>query len=77
MQAITSSRHDSDTKQIEKDIADANERINSQRRLLLKFLRCRQFKEAARIYDLLETQKDALDALRARRQSTQRSTVSW
>ena len=31
MQAITSSRNDSDAKQIEKDIADANERINSQR----------------------------------------------
>jgi hypothetical protein len=72
MQAIPSSSHDSDTKQIEKDIADANERLNSQRRLLLTFLRYRQFKEAAQIYDLLETQKDAPDARRARRRSAPR-----
>ena len=70
MQVKASFSHDRDTNQIEKDIADAYERINSQRRLLLKFLRYRQFKNAARAHELLETQKSALIALRARRRTT-------
>ena len=70
MQVRASFSHDKDTNQIEKDIADAYERINFQRRLLLKFLRSRQFKKAVRAHELLETQKSALDALRVRRRTT-------
>lgn len=59
----------------DKEIAAAYKHVNSQRRLLLKLLGERRFKEAVRAHQLLNAQKGALDALRARRRTLSQS--SW
>ncbi len=59
----------------DKEIAAAYKHVNSQRRLLLKLLGERRFKEAVRAHQLLNAQKGTLDALRARRRALSQS--SW
>lgn len=59
----------------DKEIAAAYKHVNAQRRLLLKLLRERRFKEAVRAHELLNAQKGTLDALRARRRTLSQS--SW
>ncbi len=59
----------------DKEIAAAYKHVNSQRRLLLKLLGERRFKEAVRAHQLLNAQKGTLDALRARRRTLSQS--SW
>jgi hypothetical protein len=66
---------DSNLARADKEIAATYEYINSQRRLLLKLLRERRFKEAVRAHELLKAQKGTLDALRARRRTLSQS--SW
>ena len=58
-----------DLARADKDVATAYEHIDAQRRLLLKLLRERRFKEAAGAHALLKTQQSTLDALRVRRRT--------
>jgi hypothetical protein len=65
----------------EPEVATTYEHINAQRRLLLKLLRERRFKEAVGAHELLKTQQSTLDALRARRRTIlvelQEPQASW